>query len=247
MSFISNLFGGADNAANAQMQAQQHGYDQAQIWLGGANQNDANNINNALGYVNPNNAAGQKGVSSLLDLLGLNGANGSQAAMTNLATTPGYQFAKTQGEGAINAASAANGTLNSGKQLTDLSKFDSGLASQTYQGAVNNLSPLLGLANSSAGQASGLYSLGAELGNRNFGQLANIANSANQNMGNAQASADLADQSLGQSLLGGILNLGTSALSGGMSGIGSMFGGGASPNAWGGMNVTGTPAGMMGM
>lgn len=211
MSFISNLFSGADNAAAAQEQAQQHGYDQAQIWLGGANQNDANNINNALGYVNPNNAAGQKGVSSLMDLLGLNGANGSQAAMTNLATTPGYQFAKAQGDGAINAAAAANGTLNSGKQLTDLSKFDSGLASQTYQQAVGNLSPLVGLANSSAGQAGSLYGLGATLGNQNFSQLANIANSANQNMGNAQASADLADQSLGLGLLGSVMNIGASA------------------------------------
>ena len=71
----------------------------------------------------------------------------------------------------------------------------------------------MGLANSSAGQTLGAYENQAGLQNQNYNTLANTKMNANVGIGNAQASADLANQSLGMNLLGGGLNLAGSLFS----------------------------------
>ena len=61
----------------------------------------------------------------------------------SVASTPGYQFAYNQGLEAVNRTAAAKGQLGSGNRLYDLTKFGQGLASQTYNSTVSQLSNLL--------------------------------------------------------------------------------------------------------
>lgn len=56
----------------------------------------------------------------------------------------GYQFARDQGEQAINRSAAAKGMLGSGNVLAELAKYGQGMASQEYGNQVNRLSGLLG-------------------------------------------------------------------------------------------------------
>lgn len=231
MSWLGDIFGGdTEQATNDQVSGLVQGANAAEGLLN-------NNPGIITQYGNAANApfaalsstAGQ-GTGALGNLLGLNGPAGSQSALTQLQTTPGYQFTKGQGEGAINAAAAAGGTLNSGNQLTALSNYDSGLAQNTYQGAVSNLTPYLGLGLNAAQGSAGV--LGGEAsaltGNNNI--LAQLLQSTFSGAGNAQASGELAKQQSGQGLLGGALSLGASALGGlgGLGGIGSSLGGGLS-------------------
>ena len=151
-------------------------------------------------------------------MLGLNGPAGSQSALANLQTMPGYQFTLGQGNNAINAAAAANGTLNSGNQAIALQNYGQGLAQQNYGNYVNQLAPFLGFGSNLAGGISGAY--------QNQGAAdANIAlatSKAEQDAlagyGSAQASGSLANQGFAQSLLGGLGGGVTSLLGAGLNG-----------------------------
>jgi hypothetical protein len=177
-------------------------------------------------------------------VLGLNGPQGTQSALTALQTTPGYQFQLGQGQNAINAAAQAGGTGGSGNEALALQKFGQNLAGTTYDNYVAQLQPYLGAANSAA---SGIANVDTGLGsglNANQNTLAGLNMGANVGIGNANASADLANQSLGLGLLGGGLSALTGGLGGGLlGGLGTLgagltgggvgtFGGnfGAAPN-----------------
>jgi hypothetical protein len=102
-----------------------------------------------------------QGTTQLGNVLGLNGAAGNASALQALQNTPGYQFQLQQGDNSVNAAAAANGTLNSGNQLLALSNYNQGLAGTTYNNYVSQLQPYLGAANAAAGGiASGYQGLG---------------------------------------------------------------------------------------
>ena len=62
---------------------------------------------------------------------------------SSITSTPGYQFAYNQGLEAVNRTAAAKGQLGSGNRLYDLTKFGQGLASQTYNNTVSQLTNLL--------------------------------------------------------------------------------------------------------
>lgn len=129
------------------------------------------------------------GVNQLGNVLGLNGPTAGNTAQTFLENTPGYKFQQEQGNNAINAAAAANGTLNSGNQLLELSKFNQGLAGTTYNNYVNQLQPFLG---ASQNAASGIANVNTGLGNATAGQYGNLGNSLatnSANLGNATAGA----------------------------------------------------------
>lgn len=230
MSFLSDIFGGGDinSATNDQINGLIQGTLAAEGPLN-SNQAVINNYSGAaLQPYQTNYNTSQQGVGALGNLLGLNGPAGSQSALTQLQTTPGYQFTKGQGEGAINASAAAGGTLNSGNQLTALTNYDTGLAQNTYQSAVSNLSPYLGLANSSAGGIAGINEneSNALVGNNNM--LAQLLEGTFTGAGNAGASGQLANQASGQALAGGLLSAGTSLLGGALGGLGGLGGIGAS-------------------
>jgi hypothetical protein len=153
---LSSGYGAASNAINA-------GYGAGSSAL-------STNYAASLAPYLQNYTAAAGGVNQLGNVLGLNGASGNASALTALQNTPGYQFELGQGDNSVNAAAAANGTLNSGNQLLALSNYNQGLASTTYNNYVNQLSPYLGAANSAAGGiASGYQGLGTGLANASFG------------------------------------------------------------------------------
>ncbi len=237
MSWLSDIAGGgAQNAATAQETGLLAGMQGAEGYL---NQNPGiitSYGGQALQPYQSNYGTASSGYSGssnqLSNLLGLNGASGTQSALTSLQTTPGYQFTLGQGNNAINAAAAANGTLNSGNQLTALSNYDSGLAQNTYQNAVGNAQGALNSygsqANSAAGGMAGVLGGEASALTGNNNTLAQLVQSTYSGIGNAQASADLQQGAGDASLLSGGLSLGSSLLGGlgGLSGIGGAIGSG---------------------
>jgi hypothetical protein len=215
MSFLSSLFGGANTAAGDQTQAMLAAIGAAQNGANTANTDLTSATTNAVAPLQQNLTTANQGVTGLGNALGLNGAAGNQSALAQLQTTPGYQFTLGQGNNAINAAGAANGTLNSGNQATALSNYDSGLAQQNYGNYVNQLQPYLG---ASQNAASGISSAYQNLGNQQAGVQNNLINNeigALTGAGNANASAALANSNQAQSMVSG----GVKAL----SGLGSIF------------------------
>lgn len=193
----------------------------------------SNNYTSALTPFLTNFNTAQGGVSQLGNLLGLNGASGSQAALTALQNTPGYQFRKQQGDDAINAQAAATGQLASGNTALALSNYNQGLAGTTYQNAVQNLMPFLtqsntaasGIGNIYTGLGSGLAGISTGLGN----SLAGLNYNAATGIGNANANADLSAYNASGNfwnMLGGIGGMKTSngGTIGGnaLSGLGSL-------------------------
>ena len=225
MSFLNDLFGGANQAAADQTQGIINGLTAANKNFRTGNQDLTQNYTAGLQPLLQNYGQGQAGMKQMGNLLGLNGQAGSQNAQAALATMPGYQFQLGQGNNAINAAAAAGGTLNSGNQAMALQKYGQGLAGQNYGQYVSQLQPYMQMGE---GAASGIGNLYSGLGN----QLnANQTNQANMNMnamtsaGNAQASAALANQGMGMGLLGGLGSFLSSPSGGGLlSGLGSGLG-----------------------
>lgn len=213
MSFFSDLFGGADNAAKAQIGGIQAGENAAQYWTNAGNNILAQSTLQGLQPFQQNYNTAQQGVTQLGNVLGLNGPTASNNALTTLQATPGYQFALRQGDNAINAAAAASGTLGGGNQALALDQYNQNTAQNTYNSYVNSLQPYLGYSAGAASGIGGLYENQANVSNQNFSNLANLFMNAEVSKGNATASADLANQSLGLGLLGGGLNLAGSLFS----------------------------------
>ena len=213
MSFISDLFGGADNAAAAQIAAIQQGRQAAQGNIATGNQALTSNYTAGLQPFLQNYGQAQQGTQQLSNMLGLNGAAGNQQALTTLQTTPGYQYQLQQGTNAVNAQAAQGGMTNSGNQAIALQNLGQGLGGAAANNYINQLQPYLGAQQSAAGGIGSLYSgLGGGL-NANQNNLANLNYGAATSIGNAQASADLANQSLGLNLLGGGISALTSLFS----------------------------------
>lgn len=64
---------------------------------------------------------------------------------SSIANTPGYQFSQQQGEQGISRAAAQKGYFRSPNMLYDLSKFNQGLAQQTWDREVNRLMAMSGV------------------------------------------------------------------------------------------------------
>jgi hypothetical protein len=218
ISFFSDLFGGADNAANAQIAGINAGVQQATGNINQGNQALTTNYAAALQPQTQNFATATQGTTALGNALGLNGPAGTQSALTALQTTPGYQASLGAGNAGVAAAAAAGGTTGSGNELLALQKAAQNTAAGNYNNYVAQLDPYLNLANSSALGISNVDTgLGGAL-NANQNTLANLNYGAQTGIGNANASADLADQSLGLGLLGGGLTALTGGLGGGLLG-----------------------------
>lgn len=249
MGFFDNLMSvfsdqPAKDAAAAQTAGLNKGYDQAS---GSINQGiDAlkTNYTAALQPFMANYANANAGTTALGNALGLNGQGGNDAAVAAFMNNPGYTFQRDQGNAAVNAAAAASGTNASGNQLLELSKFNQGLAGNSWGQYVNSLQPFLGASNAAAG---GIAGVNTGLGNAVAGQydtMGQLGWQQQTGIGNANANADLAKYQAGNNIWKGIGAVGSMAL-GGMGGglggsIGSMIGG-AVPGAVGPSSVGGAP------
>lgn len=254
MSFLTDLFSNnaAQQASNAYNQQLNQGLATDTGLVNQGNQQLNTGLANATGNINQGNqqltsnyasalapytqnySQAQSGVNQLGNVLGLNGAAGSASALSTLQNTPGYQFQLQQGDNAVNAAAAANGTLNSGNQDIALSNYNQGLAGTTYNNYVSQLQPYLNASNSAAG---GIASTNTGLGNALNSNSTNLANAnlntagalnTNSNtlgaanlgvssaignsIANAENSANSGTNNL-MSLLGGAAKLGTSIFS----------------------------------
>jgi hypothetical protein len=125
-------------------------------------------------------------------------------------TSPGYNFALEQGQNAINAMNSATGNTVSGAGLAALSKYNTGMADQSYQQAFNNFQTntqnKFGRLSNIAGMGQGAAS--------NSGLASNyFTKTASENTlgaGNAGAAGDMAS---------------ANALSRGVTGLAGAFGG----------------------
>lgn len=87
------------------------------------------------------------------DSLGIEMTDPSQTqggALAALEATPGYQFALNQGMKATERMAAKQGLLGSGNMGAALSKYNQGLAQQTYQNQIANLQNTMNVNNQAA-------------------------------------------------------------------------------------------------
>jgi hypothetical protein len=159
--------------------------------------------------------AGLGGVSQLTNLLGLGGAGGNASALAQLQATPGYQFAQQQGQNSISAANAAGGQLASGKEAIDLSKFNQGLATQTYQNAVQNAMGLAGIGQGAANQMGTIYSQWAPQQAGLYTGLGQAGAGLGMTGAMGQANAALAGDRFWQELIGAIPGVAKLGVAGG--------------------------------
>jgi hypothetical protein len=172
----------------------------------------------ALPYMQGVYDVGATGVSDLKKLLGL-GPGGSAGALNALQNTPGYQFNLRQGDAARVAQDAASGQLGSGNEAIALSNYNQGLAQNTFQNAVSNLSPFTQMFQSGASGVGNLFSgLGTNVANlftTQSGQqspfynaMANMGWNLGAGTGVYGAQQGMLDTVLGGNIVSGLMNLG---------------------------------------
>lgn len=116
-----------------------------------------------------------------------------------LTSTPGYQYRLASGTDAIARRGAAVGMLDSGNTMASLLEYGQGLASNTFNTYMNNLSNISGLgAQATVGISNNQTGLGTAQGNLSTA-LGTAQNATNQAMGSAinqsnQAQAGLLSQ-----------------------------------------------------
>lgn len=191
----SEAAGATKSATNASINAQQTAQQQQQA---------LNAPYAAIGTgTNGNNGA----IAQYQNLLGL-GPQGNAGIESALSSTPGYQFAKSQGLGATQNAASASGMALSGNTLQALDSFSTGLADSTYQQALGNAQNAVTIGqNAAAGTGSGILQTGANVG----GALTSEGNTlagidANTIAGITKASSGAANQYVTLSALNGLSN-----------------------------------------
>jgi hypothetical protein len=149
------------------------------------------------------------------DALGGNGQEGYDNAINAFHTAPGYQFLQQQGEQSALRNNAAIGGVASGNVLTDLAKFNTGLADQSYQQWMDNLYRGAGQGlQGASGQANALMGLGSQMANTGAGKAdvytgAAGARATNQSaLGLGLQNQTAADQASQLSLLNSIIGAG---------------------------------------
>lgn len=111
-------------------------------------------FNTVQANMKPFMEAGQSAIPGLENLLGA-GPNGTAGIMQQLAKTPGYQFALTQGLQATQNGYAAQGLGQSGAAMKGAANYSEGLAENTYSNVFSNFLSTVNLgSNASANLAN---------------------------------------------------------------------------------------------
>lgn len=117
---------------------------------------------------------GAPAAGALSDFAGLNGPDAAARAMSMYTTSPGYEFARTEGLRAVDDAAAGRGMLRSGATLKAEQAFGTGLASQDFGNYLNRLAGYSGQgltagANQAQTATSGATQLSSITGNQGAG------------------------------------------------------------------------------
>ena len=155
--------------------------------------------NQAIGFVNPYNKAGQSAIPTIEGLLGTGPAGGA-GMETTLQNLPGYQFSLQQAEQQNATSSAARGLGLSGAELRGATNYATGVANQNYSNYVSQIMGLLGLGENAGNvEAQAATTAGGETAQTAVG------------IGNAQAAGTIGAASAGaaglNALTGGIGSL----------------------------------------
>lgn len=96
----------------------------------------------------PWRSAGSGALAMLSDALGLNGPEGNARGASAFKTSPGYDFAMSEGEKAVDAGAYAKGTGRSGATFKAENRFAQGTADQEFGGWLGKLGTLAGFGQS---------------------------------------------------------------------------------------------------
>jgi hypothetical protein len=160
-----------------------------------------------LGFLQPYTDVGQGALSPLSALLTGRSYDQESGEFTDLSPedrfssfteSPGYQFRFDEGLRAARYGQNAEGYLDSGRGLKELTQYGQGVASQDYQGYINNLMGLSNIGQASAGQSANIATgtagdIGAaQIGHGNISMQGRIARGQNQasTFGQVGGSAD---------------------------------------------------------
>jgi hypothetical protein len=174
----------------------------------------------------PYSALGTDAIAQYKNLLGL-GKGGTAGELTALQNTPGYQFTKQQGEtGILNAASASGGV--SGNTLTALDSYNTGLADQTYEQALQNAQSAVTIGqNAASNTGSAIANAGNNLSSIATNQGNNLANiDIGEAAGISNAIGNSSNQYVENQTIGALMNQGGGGVAGGGGGGGTMALGG---------------------
>lgn len=228
ISGIGSLFGGLFGGNSADKATQQYiaQLQKAQGFLQDQEKQGTDNFSPFL-------QGGQQATRQLSDLLGTNGSGlltpWSQTFQAptadQAAQTPGYQFQLKAGQDAMQNSAAAKGGLLTGRTLADLNNYAQGTASTNYQNTFNNAftqyqsaydafnnnqnntyQRLMGLSGQGMQAASGDASLMSNFG----GDIAQLYGQ----MGAARAAGTIGSANSITGMIPGLVNSGTSLLSG---------------------------------
>jgi hypothetical protein len=189
--------------------------------------------NEALGYLNPYNEAGQSALTPLTGLLTGNQYDPKTGQSTTLTPeqrdnllyqSPGYRFALDQGQQGLEKSQVARGISLSGGAQKELAGYLSGSASQYADSYINHLSQLAGLGQNSAHASANVVSgFGTQIAGGLTNQGLTKANYYNQigNIGAKTFSAVGSD--IGGGGMGGASAGGAGSNQQAASGIGSLI------------------------
>lgn len=237
MGWLSDTFGGGDQAGKAEKKYQEYMQQALQMLRAheATGRGDISGaLTQALGFGAPYRGAGQEALGAYMAGMGLptgqpGVAGAQQGAIDRFAATPGYKFALQQGLHAVGRQAAARGLAGSGAEQRELQRTGQGLAQREYGQYQSRLAGLAGMGQQEAGRAAQYaYGTGGELSQLGLG-YAGLQTPLYGQMGQAAAEAEMAKQpGFGQKLLGG--GLGGAVL----GGLGGLFGGGGLGGVLGG-------------
>jgi hypothetical protein len=193
----SQAAGATKDATNASIAAQQQAQQSQQA------------LNAPYAAIGTGTGGSPGAISQYQNLLGL-GPSGTAGIEQALSSTPGYQFAKSEGLQATENSASAAGLGLSGNTLRALDSYSTGLADSTYQQALGNAQNAVTIGqNAAAGTGSGILQTGANIGNTLVNQGNTLAGiDANTIAGITKAGGNAVNQYITANTLAGLNNTG---------------------------------------
>jgi len=149
------------------------------------------NYLDAQALLQPSINAGNTARGYQLGALGLPGDISYDEVMQAFRTSPGYEFARSQGLEGVQTSAAAGGQLFSGKTLKDLNKYSQGIADQEFGTWYDRLGGMSGSGQSAAGNlvnagtntANSLSNLAVQGGDARASSYGTMAGAINTGIG----------------------------------------------------------------